>query len=106
MALLDTGATNSGLTPRIIDQLGLESYGKRPLGSARGEEQTPRYFFRIGFQPANEGDVPQFPFIFEEVDGFELRNSFQFDALIGMDVLRHCDFIMRRNGQWSLSFGS
>ena len=48
MALLDTGATTTGITPRVIDALGLLSFGKRPLGSAQGDGQADRYLFRIG----------------------------------------------------------
>jgi hypothetical protein len=37
--------------------------------------------------------------------GFELSETFQFDALLGMDVLRQCDFAMLRTGLCSLQFG-
>ena len=48
MALLDTGATTTGITPRVADALGLLSLGKRPLGSAQGDGQADRYLFRVG----------------------------------------------------------
>jgi len=102
-ALLDTGATNSGITPIIIEKLGLQSIGKRPLGSARAEEQVPRYLFRVGLEMT--ASERRFPFIFDAIDGFELRNSVHFDALIGMDILRQCNFEMRHDGGWSLAFG-
>ncbi|HEX8401540.1 MAG TPA: aspartyl protease family protein [Allosphingosinicella sp.] len=35
VALLDTGATISGITRSIAERLGLIGLGKRPLGSAR-----------------------------------------------------------------------
>ena len=46
-----------------------------------------------------------FPYIFEDVIGFELSETFQFDALLGMDVLRYCDFAIFRTGMCSLQFG-
>jgi hypothetical protein len=102
-ALLDTGSTTSGVTPRCARELGLPKRGKKPLGSAQGEGQAERYLFRIG--PAVPGDASLLPFIFDDVVGLELMESFSLDALIGMDILRQCDFSMRRNGAWSLTFG-
>jgi hypothetical protein len=105
-ALVDTGSTTSGITKAVAAALGLVGRGKRPLGSAQGEGQAERYLFRVGLTPdRTEDEVPAFPFIFEEVIGFELANSFQFEALLGMDILGRCDFAMRRDGTCSLRFG-
>jgi predicted aspartyl protease len=100
-ALLDTGATTSGVKREIASRLRLPELGKRPLGSAHGEAQVERFLFRIGFQV--EG--AQLPFVFEEVSGFELKDGLAFDALIGMDVLNRCDFSMERTGRCRLRFG-
>lgn len=105
MALVDTGATASGVTGRVIDALGLDRLGKRPLGSAQGEGQAERCSFRIALFPTDALAAPTFPYIFEPVIGFELANSFTFDALIGMDILRQCDLTMDRSGHCSLCFG-
>lgn len=103
IALLDTGSTTSGVTGRVARFLSLPKRGKRPLGSAQGEGQAERYLFRIGVRPATQS--PAFPYVFEDIIGFELSDSFQFEALLGMDVLRQCDFAMSRNGHCSLRFG-
>lgn len=103
LALIDTGSTTSGLTPRIAVALKLEKRGKRPLGSAQGLGQAERYLFRVGLRLSPDG--PAFPYLFDDVSGFELSESFQLDALIGMDILRQCDFAMSRNGDCSLRFG-
>jgi hypothetical protein len=102
-ALVDTGSTTSGLTPRVARSLALTKRGKRPLGSAQGEGQAERYLFRIGILPATQS--PIFPYIFEDIVGFELSETFQFEALRGMDVLRQCDFAILRTGICSLQFG-
>jgi hypothetical protein len=102
-ALVDTGSTTSAITPRIAKDLGLRQLGKRPLGSAPGLGQAERYLFRIGLR--SPAKIPAFPFLFDEVSGFELSDSFQLDALIGMDILKQCDFSMSRNGACSLAFG-
>src|SRR5882757_3735627 len=89
-ALVDTGSTTSGLTPHVARSLDLAKRGKRPLGSAQGEGQAERYLFRVGVRPAARS--PVFPYVFEDIVGFELSETFQFDALLGMDVLKQCDF--------------
>jgi hypothetical protein len=105
-ALLDTGSSVSGVTPRVADALGLVRLGKRPLTSAQGEGRVERYAFRVGLRvdAASEGG-PAFPFVFDEVIGIELPNAFEFEALLGMDLLGLCDFAMSRRGQCRLSFG-
>jgi hypothetical protein len=106
VALVDTGSTISGITRSVADTLGFSGRGKRPLSSAQGEGQAERFLFRIGVLPTNSGDgVPAFPYVFEEVIGFELTNNFQFEALIGMDILRQCDLSLLRSGLCKLSFG-
>ena len=102
-ALVDTGSTTSAVTPRVAKALGLRKMGKRPLGSAQGLGQAERYLFRIGVRSPVAGLA--FPYLFDEVSGFELSDSFQLDALIGMDILRQCDFRMQRNGDCTLSLG-
>jgi predicted aspartyl protease len=104
-ALIDTGATASGITRNIANSLGLVGRGKRPLGSARGEVQAERYLFRIGLDGEQQESQPTYPFIFEDVIGFELTASLYFDALIGMDILRQCDLLVKRDGTFRLSFG-
>ncbi|HEY0311819.1 MAG TPA: hypothetical protein VGC56_04930 [Allosphingosinicella sp.] len=49
--------------------------------------------------------APAFPFVFDEVIGIELTNAFEFDALIGMDILRQCDLELWRSGRCRLAFG-
>ena len=105
-ALIDTGSSVSGVASRIAGQLSLRRLGKRPLMSAQGEGQVERLAFRVGFQPDfGSLDAPAFPFVFDEVIGIELTNAFEFDALVGMDILQRCDFEMRRDGHCRLAFG-
>lgn len=105
VALIDTGSTTSGVSGSIATALALVGRGKRPLGSVGGEVQAERYLFRLAVEPAAEPSAaPSFPFVFDDVIGFELRQSGRFNALIGMDVLRHCDLLVRRNGTARLTF--
>lgn len=104
VALLDTGATASGISLDIARQLDLKSHGKRPLQSAHGLGQTERFFFRIGVH-ADGGRGTGLPFIFDDVFGFGLTGSDHFSALIGMDILSQCDFSIDRRGRCTLAFG-
>ena len=106
LALLDTGSTTSGITPRVVRALDLRRRGKRPLGSAQGEGQAERYLFRVGLKPDSDEMTPRFPYVFDDIVGFELVDSFQFDALLGMDILRQCDFSMDRDAMCHLTFGT
>ena len=102
-ALLDTGSTATGVTKRIANQMSLVGRGKRPIGSAQGEGQAERYLFRIGVH--GDGVSPTLPYVFDHVIGFELVDSFRFDALIGMDILKQCDLELRRDGSGILIVG-
>jgi hypothetical protein len=105
-ALLDTGSSVSGVSTAVAEDLGLARLGKRPLTSAQGQGQIERYAFRVGMVPAHaSGATPAFPFVFDEVVGIELTNAFEFDARLGMDILRQCDFSMDRTGRCRLAFG-
>jgi Aspartyl protease len=103
IALVDTGSTTSAVTPRVVKALGLRPLGKRLLGSAQGEGMAERYIFRVGLHSADE--APTFPYIFPEIVGFELSDSFQFEALIGMDILGQCDFSITKSRTCRLTFG-
>lgn len=107
-ALLDTGATTSGITPRVGRALNLIGLGKRPLGSARGDEQVERYICRIGLQSTSHHDQeqPTYPFVFDPIMAFQLRDEFRFDVILGMDILAQCDFRMDRHRHTLLSFGA
>ena len=103
-ALVDTGSTVSGVTSAVADRLGLPRLGKRPLASAHGEGQSERCPFRLAL-PDEESTTPTFPFVFDDVIGMELGNHFNFDALLGMDILRQCDLRIERSGRCRLWFG-
>jgi hypothetical protein len=102
-ALVDTGSSVSGVTSQLAQGIGLVGLGKRPLKSAQGEGQVERFAFRLGLRPDGEHG---FPFVFDEVIGIELTNAFEFNALIGMDILSQCDLTIERTGQCRLVFGA
>jgi hypothetical protein len=102
MALIDTGATSSGVNKGLAQKLGLQAIGKRPLQTAHGLDYVEYYMFRIGVRP---DDLPgtAFPYVFEDCYGFGLNESEHFNALIGMDILRQCDLHLNRSGECVLT---
>ena len=103
IALIDTGSSVSGVAKALAQSLSLVGLEKRPLKSAQGEGQVERYAFRVGMRP-DDAELA-FPFVFEEVIGIELTDAFEFNALIGMDILAQCDFTSDRQAVCSLRFG-
>jgi hypothetical protein len=105
-ALVDTGSTVSGVSLRTAKSLGLSQRGRRPVESGRGLWDAERYDFRIGLIPDySPPGQPSFPFLFDAVAGIVLPDTFEFDALLGMDILGQCDFAMNRRGACRLTFG-
>jgi len=104
-ALLDTGSTTSAVTRSIAAKLALPHRGKRLMSGLGGEVIVTRRAFRFAFITDDvSGEVPQFPYVFEEVIGFELQDGFSCDALIGMDILTQCSFTMSDDRTCRLAF--
>ncbi len=106
--LLDTGATGSGIHPRLVDELGLERKGQRVIATANGEIVAAEVMHRIGFIAGDYTD-PDFlpdqhlPYIFDRsIIAFELQQGFGYAILIGMDVIGQCDLAVQRDGTASL----
>lgn len=104
-ALLDTGATFSGIGPKPIKELQLRSHQKKQLSVATEMRSVDYYLLRLGFLSNDESDAFTLPFIFAETDGFSWREQKDFDVILGMDVISQCDLHIGRNGRWQLSFG-
>lgn len=106
-ALIDTGATASGIMPRVVEALALEPHGKRLVKGAHNDAMVDAFVFRIGLFPDRPDDTapPSLPYLFEAIMGLRFGPSEHFDAIIGMDILGQCDFAMTRNGNCRLAFG-
>lgn len=109
-ALLDTGATVIGIGPRIIAELGLESYGKNRLRPATDEAFVDYFVFRVGlFSTEQVVEIPSgadaLPYIVDEVSGFSWGRHADFDVILGMDILSRCDVNLDRYGTCRIEFG-
>ncbi len=81
-ALWDTGATNSVITQKVVDECGLVATGIVDVHTAQGSHRTPTYWVSL-FLP-NLVIIPQL-----QVSLGLLPNT---DLLIGMDVIGKGDF--------------
>ncbi|MBM0169252.1 aspartyl protease family protein [Altererythrobacter sp. C41] len=102
--LLDTGATASWISSKVVNRLGFRSIGKKPVVVATEIRQRPAYVFRLGLM-GDDQPPTALPIVFAETLGFEISQASGFDVLLGMDVLSETDFSMYRDGRWTLAFG-
>lgn len=102
--LLDTGATASWISSKVVNRFGLEAIGKKPVVVATEIRQRAAFVFRLGLMGDGQ-EGTSLPIVFAETIGFEISQADGFDVLLGMDVLSQTDFSMNRNGRWRLDFG-
>lgn len=69
------------------------------MDTAGGTILSDGYLFRVAF-PIDGA----FPFVFDDITGFELNEFSHFQAVIGTDILARCDFTASRDGRCSLTF--
>ncbi len=95
-ALWDTGATNSMITSRAVDVLGLEAGGYTQVHHVQGTS------FEVPFYYVNLAVFSDFHFPDVAVVLGELTDT---DVLIGMDIINRGDFaVSNRNGATAFSF--
>ncbi|MGE0408319.1 MAG: aspartyl protease family protein [Amphiplicatus sp.] len=102
-ALVDTGATSSSITPEAVRRIGLKRGGRRFVNTAGGMRRAPFYVFRIG--PLHENGAGA-PYVLDEpIAGGEFTlGGFNYDILLGMDVISRGDLTIRRNGTYCFAF--
>jgi hypothetical protein len=98
-ALIDTGATGTGLRPDVAAALNVPGRGKRRVVTANGDMLVPEYRVRIGFYCGNFEGQPSpsgSPYVLEfGLLVHALRDRFAYSMLIGMDVLSRCDLHLK-----------
>ncbi len=102
-ALIDTGATGTGLRPDVAQRLAIPGRGRRRVVTANGDILVAEYRIRLGFYPGVFDGDPEalssaMPHVLElGLLVHALRDMFHYPLLIGMDVLSHCDFEIKRD---------
>ena len=98
LAMIDTGATRSGITSSFIKKMGLTPIGETTIFHAVGSSVTSVYTFDVIFPDEKE---------FENIEAAEISNAVDCDFVVGMDILRHGDFAFSsENGIMAFSFRS
>lgn len=101
-ALIDTGASCTAITQKVIADLGFSPSGKQPVGGVHGRRPTNVYQFAVGIAfptgPAAptglvNANVTTFPIV-----GTEFISDATFDVLLGRDVLCRGVFSMSFDG--------
>ncbi len=107
MALIDTGASHTAITSKVINQLNLNPIGKQPVGGVHGMQPTNLYSFQVGIPfptgPVTAGGLVNANVVAFPVSGTEFISGGNFDVLLGRDVICQGVFTLSFDGHAILS---
>jgi hypothetical protein len=116
-ALIDTGATSTMLSNRVISDLGLIPVGPARFRGIHGVKMGVVYLFRVAFYGDRAGkdllarrsiktdkEVHTIYICPYDIEGGEIEEQPHFDVLLGMDVLRTGNLHIEKSGDFSFSF--
>lgn len=106
IALLDTGATRTCITQRVISDLGLQTRAKLLVASATSAPQRRRaYSYSLGLFCSDErGEEKTLYAIPHEFVAPWFADNQNFDVLLGMDVLSQGQLLFEPDGTFSFNF--
>lgn len=90
-ALFDTGAEISGITQKVVDDLGLEKVKIVEMRDASGHIEMVSTFYIDIIIPTNPS-----VFIFNRVEVPLMRSTQGEDILLGMNILSQCSFSLKK----------
>lgn len=106
-ALLDTGATGTCISQKVIEQVKLEPTGLRTITSASETSEKREFSFSVGVLFANRKDpdtnqVSGTGHVFQ-IEGveFHVKEPSKFDVLLGMDVIGRGSLKLDGDGHFS-----
>jgi hypothetical protein len=119
-ALIDTGATTTGITSNLATRLQMQPVGKVPIHGVGGVQYHNSYLFMIGFPfalPPGSPPVPGLPppapghsqvqihVLTKTIQGCEFHGgSANFEVILGMDVISTGSLVVQGNQTFSFSF--
>jgi len=96
LAMIDTGASISGATNRLLKRMGVTSCGKYDFINSAGKGSSPSYIFDVIF-PKDK--------LLENVEVLEISDDHAIDFLIGMNIIKLGDMAFTsENGKFAFSF--
>jgi len=105
-ALIDTGASSTCISKKVVNQTGLVPTGRAPISSVTGMMTVDQFTFGVGFvfpkqkQPSGEVAVD---LSIHAVQGCLFYNSSSaFDILLGRDIICRGTFAMSFDGHFVL----
>lgn len=110
-ALVDTGASGSCISPKVIAELGLISEGKRAVMSATETVDANLYHIDLHIpvvmpsikDAGDRGHVQYSVFSRTKLEVAEITPSNTFDVLLGMDILAQCSLFVS-GGQFTFCY--
>lgn len=111
-ALLDTGASRTCISAKVVEEVGLQSIGLTLMLTASGETTAKVYLFDVGIfsdsmtdAKAKKKDAAFFQ-LGSGIKGLEFSAGAKsnFDVLLGMDILGKGSLKMDFDGHWSFCF--
>lgn len=107
LALIDTGATRTCITQRVVARFGLVAVTKLLVASATSAPERRRaYSFSLGLFPSHAAapDQRSLYVIGREFVAPIFADNGNFDVLIGMDLLSQGRLVFEAGGDFSFSF--
>lgn len=105
-ALIDTGATMSGIRREIAETLGLPPQGKVIITTPSGEHPARLYRLRIGLYVGSDDQSHAGAQPYVLPDSFlaiQCSSGEAFNMLLGMDVLGRCDLHIFASGSGTVT---
>lgn len=115
--LIDTGATFTMISPRVVSAMELRPFNRRRIGSVQGITSRRGYLFHVAFvmspsqgRVEEDGGAATSPVVMRTlvcpkvINGAELDEDTTFDVLLGMDVISTGDLTFKRDGTFSFDF--
>jgi Aspartyl protease len=108
MALVDTGASCTCISSKVVADVGLQPTGKMPMAGVHGSTPTNTYQFAVGFL-TGQRQVPSGAITANvhliAVNGAEFNNAgCGFDILLGRDVICQGTLFLSFHGQMVITF--
>jgi Aspartyl protease len=98
-ALIDTGASNTSISPAIVSALALQPIGLREVKTGTGSH--PRHLFLIDM--VIELTRGRFPYAGAPATEFSMESGGSFQMLIGMDVISKGTLVISPDGHFTFS---